>query len=75
MPENSISLCTDGAVQVEFGKAAAGGVLRNGNMEWIMGLETVKAIQESSLTNSSSALIRRIDYVAEYRIMGVATYS
>ncbi|MFQ6631908.1 hypothetical protein Gotur_009481 [Gossypium turneri] len=35
--ENWISLCTNGAAQVVSGNAAVGGVIKNGNGEWIMG--------------------------------------
>ncbi|MBA0735612.1 hypothetical protein Gogos_019446, partial [Gossypium gossypioides] len=68
-------------MQAMFGTAAAGGVLRYGNEDWIMGynrflgecsvfdadlwvildgLEVVKAIQDFSLADSNSTLIRRI---------------
>ncbi|KAG8500671.1 hypothetical protein CXB51_002848 [Gossypium anomalum] len=46
-----------------FGAAAAGGVLRDKNGEWILGynnLEAIKAIHGCALKTSHSALIRRI---------------
>ncbi|MBA0722775.1 hypothetical protein Golax_003421 [Gossypium laxum] len=55
-------LNTDGTVRVDSGAAAAGGVLHDKNGEWILGYNKylVKAIHESALKTSHSALIKRI---------------
>ncbi|MBA0749067.1 hypothetical protein Gogos_003029, partial [Gossypium gossypioides] len=67
MPENWINLYIDGAelygifdsLKLIQDRRYAGVMIQTDN------LEAIKAIQESSLTNSSSTLIRRIHYLLE----------
>ncbi|KAK5775656.1 hypothetical protein PVK06_043574 [Gossypium arboreum] len=65
LAEEWIYLNIDGAVRVDLGVAAAGGVLREKNGEWILGYNKylVKAIHRSVLKTSNSALIRRIHLI------------
>ncbi|MBA0847843.1 hypothetical protein Goshw_024287 [Gossypium schwendimanii] len=77
-------LNTDGVVRVDSRAAAAGGVLHDKNGEWILGgdakvviqsdsLEAVKAIHESTLKTSHSALIRRIHRILSKKAVGSYT--
>ncbi|MFQ6653809.1 hypothetical protein Gotur_025033 [Gossypium turneri] len=73
-------LNTDGVVRVDSGAAAARGVLRDKNGEWILGdakvviqsnsLEAVKAIHGSALKTSHSALIRMIHRILSKKAVG-----